>query len=147
MLPAATSLCRCRVYWTCDQETAAKFETHRTMVVIALRNTNPCLRQFCLLGFHKPLLGLLGAYLVWKLITQGPLPMQQVPHAVLYLALAIHFPGIDSGILGRPSAPGLNAYVVTDLMLAALLVGVALDNHQVLTKALGTHKVQDELRG
>lgn len=102
-----------------------------------------------LLGFHKFFLGLLGSYLVWRLVTQHPLPMRHVPHAVLYLALAVHFPGLDSGILSGPETAGLNAYVVKDLILAALLGWVALSNHRALTRALdaGTRRAQDELHG
>ncbi len=120
--------------WADDSSRRAASFSAENWWLLALIGVTP------VLGFHAPLLALLGGYLVWRQLTQRPTPFRHVPNAVLYLALAVNFPGIDTGILGGPGTTGFNPYVLKDLVLAILLGAVALTNHRTLTHAFTTEK-------
>ena len=84
-----------------------------------------------LVGLHNSLLFALGLYL---LIQERP--SRHVPSAVVFLALAVNWPGVDTGTQDIPTTTGLNSYAALDLILAAVLAGVGLYNHWFLRRHL-----------
>ena len=84
-----------------------------------------------LVGLHNGLLLLLGLYL-WSKAR----PSRHIPSAAVFLALAVNWPGVDTGVQAIPANMGLNHYAVLDLILAAVLAGVGLYNHRLLRRHL-----------
>ena len=84
-----------------------------------------------LVGLHSTLLLILGLYLLSK-----ERPSRHIPSAIIFFALAVNWPGVDTGFQDIPATTGLNTYATLDLILAAVLASVGLYNHWFLQRHL-----------